>query len=122
MTNDLPDEAYLIEVLVLWYRSESSYLPVEGYPRECPSTAGYRASRQHDDLNGAQETDARGRLIARVGAVVNGFDDPYRAALYTLARNRATGSGVWRSARLPDDDMARAEITAKALDLFAVML
>ena len=108
----------LIELLVLWFRTESQWTPVEGYPIECPSTAGYRASRQYDCDNGAQESEARGRLARHVGFIVAGMDEPYRSALHLLARNRSSGVAVWRSPRLPQDDDARAAIVAEALDLF----
>ena len=114
-----------IELLVLWWRAESGWSPVQGYPAECPSTAGWRASRQYDsgmDSNGAAETDARGALIRHIGHVVASIDDPYRTALYMLARNRASGVSVWTSARLPQDDDERAELVAEALHRFVMAL
>lgn len=114
-----------LELLVLWWRSESQWTPVEGYPHECPSTSGWRASRQYDfgqDSNGAGETDARGALIRHIGGVVQSIDEPYRTALYLLARNRACGVSVWRSPRLPQDDDARAELVAEALSRFSELV
>ena len=111
-----------VELLVLWWRAERDWSPVEGYPMECPSTRGWRSSRQYDygqDSNGAGETDARGSLIRHIGAVVQGMEEPYRTALYLLARNRATGVSVWLSPRLPADQDERAEIVAEALQRFA---
>lgn len=107
-----------LDLLVLWWRVENGWLPVEGFPHECPSTAGFRTSRQYDDHNGAQETDARGQLAEAVGRVVNGLAEPYRTALYVLARNRATGVQVWVSARLPQDQDERARTVARAIELF----
>lgn len=111
-----------LELLVLWWRAESQWSPVEGYPAECPSTRGWRASRQYDDGNGAFETDARGALIRHIGHVVNSIDEPYRTALYLLARNRAVGASVWRSLRLPEDQDARADIVAEALERFIELI
>jgi hypothetical protein len=107
-----------IDLLVLWWRYESQQPHVDGYPRECPSTAGYRASRQYDDCNGAMETDGRGLLAQAVGRVVADIQDPYRAALHLLARNHATGVQVWTSVRLPADAAERAAVLDKALELF----
>lgn len=110
-----------LELLVLWWRAEAQWSPVEGYPHECPSTMGWRASRQYDygiDSNGADETDARGRLIRHIGGVVSSIEEPYRTALYMLARNRAAGVSVWRSARLPEDQDERAELVAEAVAMF----
>ena len=108
-----------LELLVLWWRAERDWTPVEGYPFECPSTRGWRASRQYDDANGALDTDERGSLIRHIGQVVASISDPYRTALYLVARNRATGVSVWRSARLPEDEDARAELVADAVQMFA---
>ena len=109
----------LVELLILWWKYESQWLPVEGYPAECPSTRGWQASRQYDDQNNAAETDARGQLAQHVGRVVASIAHPHGAALGMLARNRACGTDVWVSARLPADKDARAVIVAEALELFA---
>jgi hypothetical protein len=112
----------LIELLCLWYQVESQWTPVEGYPVECPSTKGWRASRQYDSENDAAETDARGKLAKHVGAIVASIDEPYRSALYQVARNKVSGAVVWRSARLPEDKDEAAAITVEALDIFGSLL
>lgn len=117
-----PVEEQWIALLVLWWRYEAQYSPVQGYPKECPSARDYRASRQYDDDNGAAETDRRGKEAAMVGRIVNAMEEPYRTALYTLARNRATGVSVWKSARLPADTEERARVVAEALERFGLMV
>lgn len=117
LTKD-PSPDYLIELLCLWWRVESQFSAVEGYPNECPSTLGYRASRQYDDQNCAFETDDRGRLARSIGYIVNAIPEPYRTALYMLARNRVTGARVWTSVRLPSDEDKRRAVVSHALELF----
>lgn len=127
-----PVEETWISALVLWWRYESGYQYVKGYPKECPSTRDYRTSRQYDDMGipdrdgiirePTADTDARGREAKRVGNIVNSLPEPYRTALYTLARNRATGVTVWKSPRLPQDDTQRARVVADALEMFGVLL
>lgn len=107
-----------LELLALWWKAERTWTPVNGYPVECPSCRDYRTSRQHDDTNGADETDARGMLIRHVGEVVQQIDEPFRTALYLVARNHATGAQVWRSVRLPEGDAERAEVVAEAVSIF----
>lgn len=121
MTRDDPaiGREDLIEALVFWWRYEKSWSPVEGYPTECPSTMGYRTSRQYDDGNGAMETDSRGRWAQQIGAAVDRVPQPHRTALQFLARNRATGVSVWRSPRLPADDVERLQLVADAVDMLA---
>jgi hypothetical protein len=117
----LRDDA--IGLLVLWYRCEQAgALRSLGFPPECPSTAGYKASRQYDDTNGAAEQDERGTMAKAVGVIVNGMDEPFRTALYFVARNHATGVQVWRSPRLPEDKEERAEIVGEALARFVALV
>jgi hypothetical protein len=108
------------DMLVLWHRRESLWNPVEGYPRECPSTAGYRASRQYDSDNGASESDHTSMVISHVDDVVKAMDEPFQTAIKLFARNRATGASVWRSQRLPQDQQEVAEITQEALEIFSM--
>jgi hypothetical protein len=114
--------ADILDMLVFWWRYERGWLPVAGYPEECPSTRGYKVSGQYDDANGAGETDARGMLAKRIGHAVASIEEPYRSALYLLARNRATGVSVWISPRLPTDDVLRAELVADAVDKLAALV
>jgi hypothetical protein len=106
------DDESLISLLVLWWRVESEWSPVEGYPAECPSCAGYRTSRQYDDANGAGEIDARGRTARHVGEVVDRIPEPWRTVLYMLARNRATGVDVWISPRIDQQQSERLRLEA----------
>lgn len=117
MKRDQTDHA--ISLLVLWHRWSKPWGAELGLPTECPSTRGWRASRQYDDMNGAQETDERGLIAANVGRILESMEDPYKTALYLLAKSRATGVAVWRSVKLPDDRDACAEITAHALAIFS---
>ena len=107
-----------LELLALWWKAEREWTPVQGYPTECPSTRGWRSSRQYDDTNGAEETDARGMLIRHVSQAVNSIQDPHRTALYMLARNHVNRAAVWQSARLPQDQDERAALVAEALEMF----
>lgn len=43
-----------------------------------------------------------------------GMEDPYRAAIYILARNCYTGCNVWLSPRLPKDPIQRGMVVAEA--------
>lgn len=112
----------ILDMLVFWWNYERGWLPVDGYPTECPSTRGYKVSSQYDDTNGAQDTDARGMLAKRIGQAVASIGEPYRSALYLLARNRATGVSVWVSPRLPTDDDERAQIVSDAVDKLAALV
>jgi hypothetical protein len=121
MKRDDPNQD-ILDMLVFWWRFERGWLPVQGYPEECPSTRGYKVSGQYDDQNGADETDARGMLAKRIGHAVASIAEPHRSALYLLARNRATSVSVWISPRLPTDDVERAQVIADAVDKLAALV
>jgi hypothetical protein len=89
-----------------------------GYPKISPSCAGYQASRQYDDTNGADDTDALGKLAIHIGHAIDRVDQPWRTALQVTAKNHAMGVSVWTSARLPEDKDERAAMVAVAIDKF----
>lgn len=112
-----------IELLVLWWRYERSHdLSGMGYPKICPSCAGYQASRQYDDTNGADATDALGKLAIHIGHAVDRVEQPWRTALHVTAKNHAMGLAVWTSARLPEDKDARAAMFSEAIEMFCAQV
>ena len=60
------------------------------------------------------EDDAERGQMQAVEFAVEHMADPYRTAIYILARNCYTGRNVWLSNRLPSDPAQRADIVAKA--------
>jgi hypothetical protein len=114
-----------LDALAMWWRAEREWTPVRGFPAECPSCRDYRTSTRYDsgpDGNGADETDARGRMIRHIGGLVQSIEEPYRTALYMTARNRALGVSLWCSPRLPADPTERAHVVAEAVERFGMLL
>lgn len=107
-----------IDLLVLWWRAERQWLPVQGFASHAAGARDWRASCQFDDANGALDSDALGKLIDHVGCVIERIENPWRTALHLLARNRARGQSCWDSPLLPTDPLARAQLVAHALQLF----
>ncbi len=60
------------------------------------------------------EDDAERGQMQAVEFAVGNMADPYRTAIYMLARNCYTGRNVWISNRLPSDALERAQIVGKA--------
>jgi hypothetical protein len=118
----LKRDADILELIDLWWRYENHYQHTRGYPSTCASTRDWRASRQWDNLNGALDADADAAMAEHVGIMVAQLADPWRTAIHILGRNRATGSTVWTSPRLPADMDERASIVAIALDKLIAML
>ena len=107
-------EAALDDLIRRWHLFASREDFGLGYPVENVTCKLYRTSRQHDDQNGALDTDANAILLTGVGHCIERMVDPWRTAIYINARNLAIGLSVWTSARLPADDMARAIVVAEA--------
>lgn len=107
-------EATLDNLLRLWHEWSRTEGLGQGYPAVSTSCKFYQTSRQHDDRNGAWEADVDSTLAEAIDSQIAQIPDPWRNALAINARNLATGRAVWRSARLPQDDMARAVIVLEA--------
>lgn len=88
-----------------WHQWCSSIRGVGGYPGVAAGCGMYRASRQHDDANGALDHAADTAEAQAVDSVISRVPNPHNAALHMEARCLATAR-VWRSASV---DQAEAE-------------
>jgi len=115
MRNDVIDEDLILnDLLSRWHTWASDERTALGYPTTAAGAAQYRCSRQYDDANGALDQDVENVIMSGVDGCINSVSQPWRNALYINARNLSTGSTVWRSPRLPADDLARALLVADA--------
>lgn len=89
------------------------------------SSAGcglYRASRQYDDQNGALDEQVEHQVMQGVQACVEKLGLQHRVAIHIEARNVRLGVSVWRSPRLPADQLqARAVIDAARLRMVELL-
>lgn len=113
------DDAALNQLLEDWHRWASDERVAIGYPTTAAGTQQYRTSRQYDSHNGALDQDVENVLMAGVDACVNSIPQPHRNALHINARNLCTGLTVWRSPRLPEDELARALMVSDARAMLA---
>lgn len=110
--NDL--EELLNDLLSRWHHWASQFRHVAGYNTCSAAMHQFRTSRQYDSENGALDQDVENRIMAAVDACIDRVPQPLRTALWINARNLSTGCAVWRSARLPENDMQRALVVAEA--------
>ena len=54
--------------------------------------------------------------------MVAAIEEPWRTALYEVARNKACQTWVWKSPRLPDDEEERAMLVWEAMEMFAARI
>ena len=112
----------LNDILSRWHAWASDGRTALGYPTVSVAAKQYRASRQYDDANGSLDQDIESVIMAGVDSCVWALEDPYRTAIHINARNLCTGATVWRSRRLPENDLARALLVSDARDMLVRQL
>lgn len=120
MRND--QEELISDLLRRWHIRAVSTPPLTGYYTSNPACKLYRVSRQYDTDNGALDTDQDGQILEVVGYAIDQLEQPYKTAVEFNARNLATGAAVWRSPRLPADDIERAQLVVVARGKLLVLL
>ncbi|MFV0673650.1 hypothetical protein [Variovorax sp. tm] len=113
--------AVLSELLVQWHRWQIGFTPVstcgaDPMFRNAKSGKGWDTTGQviHDELN-ASTMEAIDFHVGELPEVER--TQPYRSAIYTIAKNLHAGSNVWTSARLPVDPMERSVIYMEARNM-----
>lgn len=110
-----PEHAVILDdLLSRWHSWQKVATASRGYSARAAGFEQYRPSRQHDDTNGALDTDLDVMRSAQVDFEVSQMKDPHRAAIYIDARNLCTGLNVWNSPRLPADRAEREEVIREA--------
>ena len=104
----------LNDLLARWHVWSSSYSFGKGYPSVDSACRDSRTSRQYDDTNGALDAGVENRIMEAFDAAVWTIEQPHLTALQFQARNFHARVAVWKSPRLPDDDMERAVILMEA--------
>lgn len=113
--------AALSDLLLRWHRWQIGFSPVptcraDPMFRNAKSGKGWDSTGQviHDELNGSTME----AIDFHVGELPDRTpEQPYRSAIYTIAKNLHAGGGVWSSARLPTDPLERGIIYMEARNM-----
>lgn len=108
------DDELLNDLLRRWHVWTVHQPPEMGFYKQNAACKLYRASRQHDDQNGALDSDAESEIMEAVDAAIDRMQQPWRTAVQFNGRNLATGAEVWTSPRIPEDAIERLELLAGA--------
>jgi len=104
--------AALDDLLSRWHHYASGYRPVRSTSGGT-ATSDYRSSRQYDDANGALDDAIEATIMRQVGREIESMLDPWRSAIYAIARSLYTGAAVFHSPRIPPQDRARVSMEAR---------
>jgi hypothetical protein len=112
----------LNDLLRRWHLRELHAKADTGYYTENTTCKLYRTSRQHDDSNGALDSDQDSSRLEAVGHCIDMMDQPWKTAVEFNARDLALGASGRRSPRLPVDDMERAHLLLHARAKLLILL
>ena len=108
----------LNDLLARWHVWSSSYSFGKGYPSVDSACRDSRTSKQYDDQNGALDAAVENRIMEGFDAVMwqmpNTTQQPYLTALQFQARNFHTRAQVWKSPRLPTEQMELVVVLMEA--------
>ena len=105
--------AILDDLLSRWHSHCRAYKANQQTPRD-PMFRDTKSGRGWDSTDEIIEDEIHGSMMEAIDFQVSEMQDPYRAAIYALARNLCTGRSVWLSPRLPTDPLQRATIVTEA--------
>ena len=111
-------------LLADWHRWMAAS-PINGTDRmDDPTFRDVKSGRCWDSADDIIEAELKSDTMKTIDFCVAGdargqgaMAEPYRAAIYTVARNQSTGSNTWSSSRLPADPMERGVIVMEAKNM-----
>ena len=106
-------KAILDDILGRWHAWAKGFsvVPVCGAD---PMFRDVRSRGGWDSADDIMELEINSKIMKSVDFHVTELKDPYRSAIYAVARNLHTGAAVWSSPRLPADPLARGLIVVEA--------
>jgi hypothetical protein len=103
----------LDEILAKWHEWEKGYSPLPKTGTN-PVFRNAKSGRGWDTVDDIIDGEISSDIMKAVDFQVSEIAEPHRSAIYENARNCATGQTVWRSPRLPADQLERGVIVLEA--------
>jgi hypothetical protein len=113
-------QAQLDDLLSRWHHWQTKSHDGRAFNSRALVCGEYRTSRQYDDTNGALDDDLEAHTMRQIDFEVRELGDPWRSAVYALARSLCVGAAVFHSPRIPPEQ--RAAITAEARERLTARL
>jgi hypothetical protein len=112
----------LEQILAEWHQWQRGDGVARGYAPKALVCGDYRISRQYDSDNGALDDDLDDFRMRTVDFEVREMPEPWRSAVYVLARALTVGCMVIMSPRLPQDRAERERVMTQARAMIAKRL
>lgn len=106
-------KAILDDILSRWHSWAKGYSPVPVCGAD-PMFRNNKSPNQWDTVDEVIDEQITSKIMQAVDFHATQLAEPYRTAIYILARNCYTGRSVWLSPRLPADALERGKIVASA--------
>lgn len=106
-------QATLDDLLSRWHSWSKNYKANQQAPSD-PIFRDAKSGRGWDSTDDIIEDEVLSSQMEAIEFQVSEMRDPYKAAIYVLARNLSTGRNVWISPRLPQEPMERGRVVAEA--------
>ena len=106
-------KAIFDDVLARWHCWARGYSPL-ALVQVDPAFRGEISRSGWDSQDDINDAEINGKIMEAVDFNVDQLEEPFRSAIYILARNCYTGRSVWSSPRLPADPLERGVIVMEA--------
>jgi hypothetical protein len=106
-------DAKLDDLLSRWHFWQTKTRGVHSFAPKALVCGDYRTSRQYDDENGALDDALEVHTMRQIDFEVQELGDPWRSAIYAIARSLFTGAAVFHSPRIPAIQRAQVSIDAR---------
>jgi hypothetical protein len=124
MMRDITPDQLLHSLLADWHRWMAA-TPINSVDRlDDPTFRDVKSGRCWDSSDDIIAADLKSDTMKTIEFCVTGdrkgqggLMEPYRAAIYNLARNQAMGITCWRSPRLPADPIERGIVVLEAKNM-----
>jgi hypothetical protein len=123
---DLTQKDILDTLLRDWHEWQKGYSPVPTCSAD-PMFRNAKSSKGWDSTSDVIQDELHGSTMETIEAQVAELPDipktqPYRSAIYAIARNLHVGANVWSNPRLPADQLERGVVIMEARNLLTKRL
>lgn len=115
-------EAAMNELLQQWHQWQSRFSVGIGYRNRSSTFSSYVPGKEYDDVHGVHDEYLLQHTMESIDFQVSEMQEPYRTAIFALARALDSGTAVWSHPRLPENREERIAVVAAARNILTARL